>query len=101
MTATTGESSSTGLFGFLDSVGSKLGNVAGRAVDTISDNWLNDLNESNSDAVKTADVTPVAGGAALSADTTTNQSFVDKYKTPLLIGGGALILLSVVLLARN
>ena len=93
--ATQQESASTGFFGWLDDLGAKVGDVAGRAVDTVADGYIADLRAKNSDAVKTPDITPTASDAKLPV----NQSFFEANKTYIMWGGVAVLGVTALALA--
>ncbi len=89
------QSDSGGFFGWLDNIGTQLGDVAGRAVDVVANDWINDLNESNSDSVKTPDSTPVKADNQLP----TNKTFFEANKQYIIWGGVALIGVGALVLA--
>lgn len=76
-----------GLFGFLDVIGDKAGDFFGRAVDTISNNFVSGLDDQNNNAAAVPDKTPVpttSGGGNKSG------GFIEENKTMLMYGGIAL-----------
>jgi hypothetical protein len=93
--ATDQPNASTGFFGWLDDLGSTVGDVAGRAVDVVSDNFLNDLSDTNDNPAKTPDVTPVPSDSKLPV----NQSFFEANKTYLMYGGIAIVGVAALALA--
>jgi hypothetical protein len=93
--ATSQKSESTGFFGWLDDIGGAVGEVAGRAVDTVAGNWIEDLDIKNSKAVKTPDVTPVASASQIPL----KQSFMDANKTYIMYGGFAVVGIAALILA--
>lgn len=76
-----------GFFGWLDRLGGALGDAAGRAVDVVADNWINDLNESNRPAVKTPDSTPVKADNQLPVQ----KTFFEQNQQYIIWGGVALV----------
>lgn len=78
---------SSGFFGWLDDLGKTADDIAGRAVDVVADNWINNLSDQNNDAVKTPDTTPQPSDAKLPVST----NFFDENKTLIMYGGGALV----------
>ena len=93
--ATTQQTESTGFFGWLDDLGSKVGDVAGRAVDTVADGYINDLAAKNSNAVKTPDVTPTPSDSKLPV----KQTFFEANKTYIMWGGVAVLGVTALALA--
>ncbi len=89
------QSDSGGFFGWLDNIGAQLGDAAGRAVDVVADDWISDLNESNSDSVKTPDSTPVKADNQLP----TNKTFFEANKQYIIWGGVALVGVAALVLA--
>lgn len=86
--ATEQPAQSTGFFGWLDDLGTKVGDVAGRAVDTVADNWINDLNTTNSQAATTPDQTPAPADNKLPPKPV---SFFEANKTYIMWGGVAVL----------
>ena len=85
--ATTQATQSTGFFGWLDDLGTKVGDLAGRAVDTVADGYIADLEAKNSKVVKTPDVTPAPSDAKLPV----NKSFFEDNKAYIIWGGAAVL----------
>lgn len=85
--ATEQPTESTGFFGWLDDIGTTIGTTAGRAVDAVADNWIEDLNAKNDAVVKTTDQTTVGSDAQLPL----NQSFFEANKTAIMYGGIGLL----------
>ncbi|AUR98306.1 TMhelix containing protein [Vibrio phage 1.249.A._10N.261.55.B9] len=94
--ATEQPSNSTGFFGWLDDLGTKIGDTAGRAVDTVSDNWISDLKETNTQAVKTPDQTPAPADNKLPPKP---MSFFETNKTYIMWGGVAVLGVAALALA--
>lgn len=93
--ATEQQTESTGFFGWLDDLGGSVGTIAGRAVDTVAGNWIEDLDNKNNPAVKTPDVTPVASDSKLPI----NQNFFEANKTYIMWGGVAVLGVTALALA--
>lgn len=89
------QSDSGGFFGWLDNIGASIGDAAGRAVDVVANDWINDLNESNNDSVKTPDSTPVRADNQLPVD----KSFFEANKQYIIWGGVALVGVAALVLA--
>ena len=89
------QTDSGGFFGWLDNVGASIGDAAGRAVDVVANDWINDLNESNNDSVKTPDSTPVKADNQLPVD----KSFFEANKQYIIWGGVALVGVAALVLA--
>lgn len=89
------QTDSGGFFGWLDNVGASIGDAAGRAVDVVANDWINDLNESNNNSVKTPDSTPVKADNQLPVD----KSFFEANKQYIIWGGVALVGVAALVLA--
>jgi len=89
------QNDSGGFFGWLDQIGATISDAAGRAVDVVADDWINDLNESNQPAVKTPDSTPVKADNQLPVD----KSFFEQNKQYIIWGGVALVGVAALVLA--
>lgn len=96
--ATQQQSQSTGFFGWLDDLGTKIGDVAGRAVDTVADNWIAGLDNTNPGAVQTPDITPAPADNKLPPKP---MSFFEANKTYIMWGGVAVLGVAALALAMR
>lgn len=83
---TVAEEGSLGFMGWLDDVGSTIGEYAGAAVNLLAGDWFADLKQ-NIGSEGQVDVTAVDPDKVLSGNTGA-ASWITAHKTELMIGGG-------------